>query len=192
MGTKQNLFSKQRTAKINPKILKKNHKITKSKKIFPIFSCVCCEHQINLLFLLSLFFANYFFLVCPSSSFLLNIVNTVCHMRLVDERIYLFFRNLSVILPGNCGQWPSPWVKLRGIVRDMRKIMGDGCWLQFPQRLREPGPGSFESPPPPHRILYLMCFLAKIFNPCGLMAKCINFCGPVALFTLYNLNKLMF
>jgi hypothetical protein len=27
--------------------------------------------------------------------------------------------------------------------------MGDGCWLQFPQRLREPGPGSLRFPPPP-------------------------------------------
>jgi hypothetical protein len=44
----------------------------------------------------------------------------------------------------------------------MRKIMGDGCWLQFPQRLREPGPGSVLDSPPPHRILYVsMWRLAK-------------------------------
>ncbi len=127
-----------------------------------------------------LFFANYF-LFCHSSPFFLNIVYTVCHMRLVAARIYLFFRNLSVALPGNCGQWPSPWAKLKGVVRDMRKIMGDGCWLQFPQRLREPGPGSVWKPPPPHRILYFLV---------GLLAKVIMFAGPVALAILLYFRKI--
>ncbi len=56
---------------------------------------------------------------------------------------FIYFLEIYLLyMPGNCGQWPSPWAKLKGIVRDMRKIMGDGCWLQFPQRLSEPGPGS--------------------------------------------------
>jgi hypothetical protein len=86
-------------------------------------------------------------------------------------------------MPGNCGQWPSPRAKLKVIVRDMRKIMGDGCWLQFPQRLREPGPGSVLSlPPPPPNIVFVCAILGRIFNPFGLVAKFVNLCGRLALF----------
>ncbi len=64
----------------------------------------------------------------------------------------------------------------------MRKIMGDGCWLQFPQRLREPGPGSgFEFPPPTEYCIVLCGPLAKyiqwlwpfgqINDLCGLLAQ---------------------
>ncbi len=85
--------------------------------------------------------------------------------------------------------------------------MGDGCWLQFPQRLREPGPGRVLSFPPPTEYCIILCgLLAKYIQLCGIFAKYIQslrpfgpssmldfFVGPVALYTLmYLKNKVIF
>jgi hypothetical protein len=55
---------KQRTAKIKPKKPKKNYKITKIQKNLSLSFLVCApKHQINLLFLLSIFLQNIFYSV---------------------------------------------------------------------------------------------------------------------------------
>jgi hypothetical protein len=60
----KSVILKQRTAEIKTKNPKKKNMIKSQnlKKIFSIISCVCCERQINLLFLLSIFFCKLFFL----------------------------------------------------------------------------------------------------------------------------------
>ncbi len=109
----KSVILKQRTAKITQKS-KKIHKITKSKKkSFPYLFLCALLSACNLLFLLSIFFAKYFFILSFFTFFL-----QYCKYRMPHaacgrvEFIYFLFRDLSLVyMPGNCGQWPSPWVK---------------------------------------------------------------------------------
>ncbi len=95
-------------------------------------------------------------------------------------------------MPGNCGQWPSPWVKWKDF-RDMRGkiwVMAAGC--NSPRGLGSLVPAEFKFPPPTEYCIF-MCLLGKIVNLCGLMAKFINLCGIVALWHCIILtNKIIF